>query len=265
MKSFIVALLLIFLTPNNAQAYLCPPCTVCGLTSWGGIIYSVQQLPDYIRNGLGEGIKKTGYKYQKDIQKVKKNVADFAKNASEKISSFKKELAGGLSDLTNEEKEENEAEDSNPPKDASTKDRIERNAKLAETERKTGVSGEDDFLKRRTFMRQQALLTYMARTLEAKQKLNQIQSIVKEIDERVQKSASAASNTKILESDGNKENKSKTTNDTAQLNKAMNQLLKIQHQLNSIRLEYRARVKLATQPPVKAKIEIDSSSSSEKK
>ena len=257
MKSFLLIIFLIFISPiYQAQALICEPCSVCALNTYGGPIQSIMQISEYGMEVAGEKLKSGFYESQEKAQKIKKYVADNAKIVSDKLGKVKDNIYENFTP-------ESTAEDTNPPKNASVEERMKRNSKNYDSEKRGDYVGDDDFLKKRDYKQREALINYIARTQDAKSKiLPELEKIVEEIDNSMKKTTSATSSTSTLESEGNQENKAKTTNDTAKFKQIHETLLKLQNRLNAIRLDYSSRKGLATQQPVKYNIAGDNSKKS---
>ncbi len=261
MKLIKILLLSIILFSKPALAIIDPcaiPCALpCFLTNYGGPVIAVPEIGQRTIKGTGEIIKQTKYA----VQQVQ-GYAKQAMSALQKLKNIAAELMSGdfstLSPETGADTEKPIVQDTQPPVNASTVERVQRNLKedYYGIEKQGGYKAEYGFEQRRTYIRHQATLKYISRVMVLKTKYKKIVDIVNEIEESVDESSSKASkpknipgmmgSTKVLE-----ENKTELIQKTAELKAAWEQLLLIQKQIEAARLEYMSNIGLSNMKPVK--------------
>ena len=162
-------------------------------------------------------------------------------------------MSGDFSVFTGDDGQSMETDivqDTNPPQDASTLERIKRNTaeEYYGVETKGGYEEEYAFQQRRTYIRQQATLKYISRVMLLRSKYKEIIKIVQSIEKNVDASSEAASNKDSLEGS---ENKVKLLKTTSELKAAWEQLPLIQKQIEAARLEYTSNIGLSNMKPAK--------------
>ena len=205
---------------------------------------------------------KTGGEFLKQTKTyMEKMYAEYRKLQSS-IANFKNTiisaLTNGLKNLlspNSETKEKAIVQDTQSSANTSVQERIERNLKYYETEKKAGYKAEYAFQKRREYIRQQANIKYLARTLVLKGQYDKIKDLVNDMTKKVDDSSRASTNQGNLEGS---ENKAKLLKTTAELKQIWLQLLSIQKQLEAAKLEYKANIGLSNMRPVKSVPKIES-------
>lgn len=261
MKLIKILLLSVILFSKPAMAYIDPcmiPCALpCFLTNYGGPVIAVPEIGQRAIKGTGEMIKQTQYATQQVQGYAKKTMS-----ALQKLKNIAAELMSGdfstLSPETGADTEKPVVQDTQPPVNASTVERVQRNLKedYYGIEKQGGYKAEYGFEQRRTYIRHQATLKYISRVMVLKTKYKKIIDIVNEIEKSVDESSSNASkpknvpgmmgSTNVLE-----ENKTELIQKTAELKAAWEQLLLIQKQIEAARLEYMSNIGLSNMKPVK--------------
>lgn len=261
MKLIKILLLSVILFSKPATAYIDPcmiPCALpCFLTNYGGPVVAVPEIGQRTIKGTGEIIKQTQYARQQ-VQ----GYAEKIMSAIQKLKNIAAQLmSGDFSVLSTETKNDTEkpvTQDTQPPLNATTAERVQRNLneKFYGIEIQGGYKSEYGFDKRRTYIRHQATLKYISRVMVLKTKYKKIVDIVNEIEESVNESSKKAStpknvtgmlkSTNVLE-----ENKTALIQQTAELKAAWEQLLLIQKQIEAARLEYMSNIGLSNMKPVK--------------
>lgn len=249
MRLIILSILIMFLGfARPAQADFCLPCTVCGLSTYGGVVWAPMETAKKAFKTTGEALKEAQNALETAYAEYRKLNSAIDKFRTSVFAA----LTGGLQKLLGLDtppKEEAIVQDTTSSAGTSVQERIKRNLAYYDTEKKAGYEAEYAFQKRREYIRQQANIKYLARILVLKGRFKEIEKIIKDVEEKVNQSSSAATSQNNLEGS---ENKSKLLKTTAELKQLWIQLLAIQKQLEAARLEYKANMGLASMRPVKA-------------
>lgn len=255
--SLTVAIILFSKVAHAAIDPCLPPCALpCNITNYGGVVVAVQE--------VGQRAAQTGYEIRRQTHYERQQIKAIAREArtglkaiTEGIKKLKKMLGDLMSDKFSVFSDDNGkslekpiTQDVDIPANASTLERVKRNTdkKYYEIETKAGVENEYAFQQRRTYIRQQATMKYIARVMMLKNKYGEIVKIVNKIEKDVDQSSASASSQGNLEGSENKRILLKTT---AELKTAWEQLLLIQKQIEAARLEYAANIGLSNMKPVK--------------
>ena len=256
--SSLIIVTLLFSQPVNAAVDPCaPPCALpCNLTNYGGVVTAVQEVGQRAAKGMYEIRKQTHYQRQQ-IKSVYRKARTGFEQVMDGINKLKnialKLMSGDFSVFTGDDGQSMETDivqDTNPPQDASTLERIKRNTaeEYYGIETKGGYEEEYAFQQRRTYIRQQATLKYISRVMLLRSKYKEIIKIVQSIEKNVDASSEAASNKDSLVGS---ENKVKLLKTTSELKAAWEQLRLIQKQIEAARLEYTSNIGLSNMKPAK--------------
>lgn len=267
--SSLILIILLFTRPADAAIDPCiPPCALpCNLTNYGGVVTAVEEVGQRASKGMYELRKATHYERQqiKALYRKARTGLDKIKDGINKLKKMALQLMSGdfsaFSSDDGKSAEKSIVQDTQPPQNASTLERVQRNTNkdFYEVETKGGFENEYAFQQRRSYIRQQATLKYASRVMILKTKYKEIVEIVNSIEKNVDQSSQAASNQDSLESS---ENKPKLLKTTSELKSAWEQLLLIQKQIESAELEYKSNIGLSNMKPVKNIPTVQSSGSS---
>ena len=266
--SLLLTVLLFTTSANGAVDPCAPPCALpCNLTNYGGSVTAVKEIGERASKGMYEIRKKTHYQRQQ-IKATYRKARTGIKKVKEGINKLKKMalqlMSGDFSAFSSDDGKSRETatvQDTQPPQNASTLERVRRNTdeQYYGLETKGGYEEEYAYQQRRAYIRQQATLKYITRVMILKTKIKEIVEIVNSIESNVaQSSKDASSEAKLEES----ENKPKLLKTTSELKAAWEQLLLIQKQVEAARLEYTSNIGLANMKPVKTVPNVQSSGSS---
>ncbi|MBQ8251288.1 MAG: hypothetical protein IJY92_05200 [Alphaproteobacteria bacterium] len=267
--SSLILIILLFTGSVNAAVDPCAvPCALpCNLTNYGGTVTAVEEVGQRAAKGMYEVRKATHYERQKikAMYRKARNGIDKVKDGINKLKKMALQLmSGDFSAFSSDDGKSTEkpiVQDTQPPKNASTLERVQRNTSkdYYNIETQGGFESEYAFQQRRSYIRQQATLKYVSRVMILKTKYKDIVDIVNSIEKNVDQSSNAASNQDNLEGS---ENKTKLLKTTSELKSAWEQLLLIQKQVESAELEYKSNIGLSNMKPVKNIPTVQSNTSS---
>lgn len=249
-KKIILCLLISLLFIKPADASFCKPCTECGLNTYGGAI---------IPSSAEETLKAARDRYENvktTLQKYKNKVTGYIAKAKDFVSKNMPFKKNDLYESKQEEKKDNSTQYNASSPDESIIDRMVKNMNAAEIERKGGEKYENLAVKRRQYLRQQATIQLMARTMVLKSALTKIDKIVGDIDKKTESDRDKSTSQSNLEGEQNVPAATKTT---GELQIAWLQLLALQKQIEAIRLEHKSNIALITMKAPKMKPQASSS------
>lgn len=253
---------LLFAVAPRANAFTCNPCTICGLTTWGGsILPDTKEVTASVESLFSEEQKQMFQTIRKKLILIKET----AVGAIEKVTDFLNDpfgTIGGWLGLDDEEEKDQAKTETEKQAQKNSKgdveDRMKANLSTYKDEQKGDYKSEGKTADKRRYIEQQASIKLLARTLVLKSHFKDIEKLITKVDKAVSKTIDGA--------DGGTENstsssvsEAKLVREQAELYLVYYRLMQLQTQIDAAYLEYEANKSLSNMKKVKAVPQIKSS------